>query len=180
MSKTIKLSELPGFDAAEHLPDDKAIAEYLAVVLEENNPSALAGALGTIARARGMTDIANASGLAREALYKALRPGAQPRFDTVQRVCADLGVRLTAVPAERMRLPIAVLIERVVVALDGFPNPRVTSGFRPPTGAVEAGQSCATPRATTRTGGSTYDPHGTNASPTLPFPPRWGMPGARC
>ncbi|MEN8664973.1 MAG: transcriptional regulator, partial [Polycyclovorans sp.] len=49
MSKTIKLSELPGFDAAEQLPDDKAIAEYLAVVLEENNPSALAGALGTIA-----------------------------------------------------------------------------------------------------------------------------------
>jgi probable addiction module antidote protein len=53
-----------------------------------------------------MTDIANASGLAREALYKALRPGAQPRFDTVQRVCAALGVRLTAVPAERMRLPV--------------------------------------------------------------------------
>lgn len=48
MSKKIKLSELPEFDAAEHLPDDKAIAEYLAVVLEENNPSALAGALGTI------------------------------------------------------------------------------------------------------------------------------------
>ena len=93
MSKTIKLSELPGFDAAEHLPDDKAIAEYLAVVLEGNDPSALAGALGTIARARGMTDIANASGLAREALSKALRPGAQPRFDTVQRVCAALGVR---------------------------------------------------------------------------------------
>lgn len=99
MGKKIKVSELPEFDMAEHLPDDQAIAEYLTVVLEENDPAALAGALGTIARARGMSSIASASGLAREALYKALRPGAQPRFDTVQRVCAALGVRLRAVPA---------------------------------------------------------------------------------
>ncbi len=96
MTKRIKVSELPEFDIAEHLPDDQAIAEYLTIVLEENDPAALADALGTIARARGMTEIAKASGLGREALYKALRPNAQPRFDTVSRVCAALGVKLVA------------------------------------------------------------------------------------
>ena len=53
---------------------------------------------GSSARARGMTDIAKAAGITREALYKALRPGSAPRFDTVNRVCAALGVRLVAQP----------------------------------------------------------------------------------
>lgn len=94
MSKKIKVSELPKFDAAEHLKTESDIADYLTVVLEENDPAALAEALGTVARARGMSEIAKASGIGREALYKALRPGAQPRFDTVQRVCNALGVRV--------------------------------------------------------------------------------------
>jgi probable addiction module antidote protein len=98
MSKKIKVSNLPEFDMAEHLDDERAIAEYLTIVMEENDPSALAQALGTVARARGMGETAKAAGLGREALYKALRPGAQRRFDTVQRVCAALGVRLTATP----------------------------------------------------------------------------------
>lgn len=98
MNKKIKISELPVFDAAEHLKDETDIAEYLTVVLEENDPAALAEALGTVARARGMTAVAEASGITREALYKALRPGSQPRFETVARVCAALGVRLTATP----------------------------------------------------------------------------------
>ncbi|MEI6414752.1 MAG: addiction module antidote protein [Pseudomonadota bacterium] len=96
MTKKIKISDLPEFDMAEHLPDEQAMVEYLNVVLEENNPSALADALGTIARARGMNEIAKASGITREALYKALRPGAQPRFETISRVCAALGVKLVA------------------------------------------------------------------------------------
>ena len=96
MTQKIKVSELPEFDMAEHLPDEQAIAEYLTVVLEENDPAGLAEALGVIARARGMSEIAKASGITREALYKALRPGAQPRFDTISRVCAALGVRLVA------------------------------------------------------------------------------------
>lgn len=99
MSKKIKVSELPEFDMAEHLDSDEAIAEYLTLVIEENDPSELARALGIIARARGMSEIASASGIAREALYKALRPDAQPRFDTIQRVMTALGVKLTAVPA---------------------------------------------------------------------------------
>ena len=71
MSKKIKISNLPEFDMAEHLDDDRAIAEYLTVVMEENDPSALAQALGTVARARGMGEIAKAAGLGREAFDRA-------------------------------------------------------------------------------------------------------------
>jgi probable addiction module antidote protein len=99
MAKTIKVSELRKFDMAEHLQDEQSVADYLTIVLEENDPAALAQALGTVARARGMTEIARSSGLTREALYKALRPDAQPRFETISRVCAALGVKLVATPA---------------------------------------------------------------------------------
>ncbi|MFN7571493.1 MAG: addiction module antidote protein [Betaproteobacteria bacterium] len=98
MRKKIKVSELPAFDPAEHIKDEKDMTAYLTVVLEENDPAALAHALGVVARARGMTEIAKASGIGREALYKALRRDAQPRFDTVARVCAALGVKLVAEP----------------------------------------------------------------------------------
>lgn len=90
---TLKLND---FDPAVYLDSEQAVAEYLTSILEENNAALLAAALGDIARARGMTDIAKASGLTREALYKALKPNAQPRFDTISRVCAALGIRLVA------------------------------------------------------------------------------------
>ncbi len=95
MTRKIKIADLPEFDITEHLDSEEAIAAYLTAVIEENDPSELAHALGTVARARGMSQVAKDAGLAREALYKALRPGAQPRFDTVQRVCAALGVKLS-------------------------------------------------------------------------------------
>lgn len=91
-----RLHELPEFDASRYLTDEGAIAEYLTLVLEQDDPALLAATLGDIAKARGMTEIAKATGLAREALYKALRPGAQPRFETVVKVCAALGVKLVA------------------------------------------------------------------------------------
>ena len=96
MKRKIKVQDLPEFDATEYLDSEQAMAEYLTAMLEANDPALLAAALGDIARARGMSDIAKASGLTREALYKALRPNAQPRFDTISRVCAALGVRLVA------------------------------------------------------------------------------------
>jgi probable addiction module antidote protein len=100
MSKKIKISEIPAFDAAEYLTSDEEVAAYLTTILEENDAALLAAALGDIARARGMTQVAKDSGITREALYKALRPGSEPRFDTVSRVCAALGVRLVAQPLE--------------------------------------------------------------------------------
>jgi probable addiction module antidote protein len=98
MAKKIRVTDLPEFDATEYLDSEEAVAEYLTAMIAEGDPAMLAAALGDIARARGMSEIAKASGLTREALYKALRPDAQPRFDTVSRVCAALGVRLVAQP----------------------------------------------------------------------------------
>ena len=96
MSKPINVSDLPVFDMARYLKTDADVAEYLRQVLEEGDSGELAAALGHIAKARGMSEIAKASGITREALYKALRPNSQPRLDTVQRVCRALGVKLTA------------------------------------------------------------------------------------
>jgi len=98
MTKRIKVDELPVFDATSYLDSEQAIAAYLTDILQANDAGLLSAALGDIARARGMTDIAKAAGITREALYKALRPGSAPRFDTVNRVCAALGVRLVAQP----------------------------------------------------------------------------------
>lgn len=89
-----KISELPEFDASDYLDSEEAIAEYLNVILEENDPALLASALGDIAKARGMTQVAKDAGIGREALYKALRPDASPRFDTINRVLNSLGVKL--------------------------------------------------------------------------------------
>lgn len=94
MNERIKISELPEFDAAPYLDSEAAIATYLTDILEANDAGLLAAALGDIARARGMGEIAKSAGITREALYKALRPGSAPRFDTINRVCAALGVRL--------------------------------------------------------------------------------------
>ena len=100
MTRKINVAELPEFDMTEYLTDEKAVAEYLTVVLEENDPAAFAHALGTVARARGMAEIAKASGMGREALYKALRLDSQPRFETITRVCAALGLKLTLQPVQ--------------------------------------------------------------------------------
>jgi probable addiction module antidote protein len=97
MRKT-NIADLPEFDLAERLKTDEDVAAYLTLVMEENDPGELAHALGVIARARGMSEIAEAAGIGREALYKALRPNAQPRFDTIARVCTALGVKLVAQP----------------------------------------------------------------------------------
>lgn len=96
MTKKIHANDLPDFDMAEYLKTEEDIAAYLTLVIEEGDASELAHALGIAARARGMSQIAEQSGLTREALYRALRPNAHPRFDTINRVCAALGVRLVA------------------------------------------------------------------------------------
>ena len=96
MTKTKTAAKLLSFDAARYLTDDAAVAEYMTAILETDDPDLLLLALGDVARARGMAQVARDSGLGRESLYKALAPGAKPRFDTVLKVARALGVRLTA------------------------------------------------------------------------------------
>lgn len=96
MNKKIRIANLPEFDLAEHLKSEEDIAAYLTMVIEEGDSAELARALGLAARSRGMTEIAKATGITREALYKALRPDASPRFATIAKVCEALGVKLVA------------------------------------------------------------------------------------
>jgi len=103
MTEAVRVEDLPEFDPAEHLRDEGDIAAYLTQVIEDGDPSELAHALGVAARSRGMTEVAAASGMAREGLYKALRAGAQPRFDTVNRVCHALGLKLVVEPVAKVR-----------------------------------------------------------------------------
>jgi probable addiction module antidote protein len=87
------------YDSAEYLEDDQAIAEYLEeamkIAMEDSDPSFLAVALGTVARARGMTQIAKDAGLSRESLYKALGAEGNPEFGTVLKVLQALGMKLS-------------------------------------------------------------------------------------
>jgi probable addiction module antidote protein len=96
MTKPKTARKLLPFDAARYLDDDAAIAEYLTAALEADDPDLLLLALGDVARAKGMAQVAKDAGLGRESLYKALTPGAKPRFDTVLKVARALGLKLTA------------------------------------------------------------------------------------
>lgn len=86
------------FDAANYLTDDETIAEYLTAALEDPNPDVFLAAVRAVARARGMAQVAKDAGLGRESLYKALTPGAKPRYDTMLRLLHAMGVQLTASP----------------------------------------------------------------------------------
>ena len=88
----VKVTE---FDASAFLDDEEVIAEYLTAALEDENPDVFLAAVGNVAKARGMTAIAESTGLGRESLYKAMTPGAKPRYDTVLKVLHSLGVKLT-------------------------------------------------------------------------------------
>ncbi|MDA8086637.1 MAG: putative addiction module antidote protein [Nitrospiraceae bacterium] len=84
------------WDSAEHLKTEEDMALYLEAMIEESggDPAAIAVALGNIARAKGMTEIARKTGLARENLYKALSPEGNPEFATVIKVAKALGLKL--------------------------------------------------------------------------------------
>ena len=84
------------WDAAEHLKSDEEMAAYLEAALEDGDPALVAAALGDIARAKGMTEIAREAGLGRESLYKALSPGGNPELATILKVVRALGLRLHA------------------------------------------------------------------------------------
>jgi probable addiction module antidote protein len=83
------------WDAAEYLDNPEAIAEYLEAAFEDGDPALIAAALGDVARAMGMTQLAGKAGVTREALYKALSPTGDPRLSTFLGVMKALGIKLT-------------------------------------------------------------------------------------
>jgi probable addiction module antidote protein len=94
---------MPGlvpFDAADYLDSEEPIAEYITAALEDPNPDVFLAAVRDVARARGMAQLAKDAGLGRESLYRALAPGAKPRYDTMLKVLHALGVKLSATPIQ--------------------------------------------------------------------------------
>ena len=92
------------WDPAEHLADAEDMAAYLEAALEDGDPRVVAAALGDIARAKGMTQVARDTGLGRESLYKALSPDGNPELATLLKVVAALGLQLRAEPATAVNL----------------------------------------------------------------------------
>lgn len=87
------------WDAAAYLTTEEDITAYLNAALEDGDASVMAAALGDIARARGMTQLAKETGVTRDGLYKALSPTGNPSFDTVQKVVKALGFKLAVTAA---------------------------------------------------------------------------------
>jgi probable addiction module antidote protein len=92
------------FDPAKYLDDDGAIAEYLTDALETGDPAFVSDALGVVARARGMSDVARTAGMSRESLYRALSADGNPKFETVLRVMHALGLQFSVNPASRTKV----------------------------------------------------------------------------
>ena len=93
----VKISK---FDAADYLKTPEAIAAYLTEALATDDAAYICAALDTVARAKGMTNVAKETGLSRESLYKSFSGSSKPEFETVRKVINSFGVRLVAEPAE--------------------------------------------------------------------------------
>jgi probable addiction module antidote protein len=89
------------FDAADYLDSEEVIAEYLNVALASEHPELFLQAIADVAKARGIAQVAKDTGLGRESLYKALAPGAKPRYDTVLKLLRALGVEIQMIPIVR-------------------------------------------------------------------------------
>ena len=99
-----KIKTLP-WDSVAHLKSDEDIAHYLEAVVEDGDPNLVAAALGDVARAKGMSQVARDAGLSRESLYRALSGERSPGFDTILKVVEALGLKLhtaTALPSRSM------------------------------------------------------------------------------
>jgi probable addiction module antidote protein len=99
------MPKLKAFDVADYLDNDEVIAEYLTAALEDDDPDVFLMAVADVAKARGMSHVANETGLGRESLYKAFAPGAKPRYDTVLKVLKAVGIQLQATPAVESTAP---------------------------------------------------------------------------
>ncbi|MBQ3677911.1 MAG: putative addiction module antidote protein [Succinivibrio sp.] len=87
------------FDAANFLDNEEVIAEYINIALESEDPNDLLRALDTVARAKGISKISKETGLNRESLYKSLKEGKRPYFDTLQKILNSLGIKFRVVPS---------------------------------------------------------------------------------
>lgn len=94
-NKKIKVTDFAVFDTVDYLKTNKDMSDYLNAVLDDGDPALFIAAIGDIAKAKGMMEISKKSGVTREALYRALKLGSQPRFETVAKVINALGMRLT-------------------------------------------------------------------------------------
>jgi probable addiction module antidote protein len=95
-------NNLSRFDAAEYLDSNEARAEYLRAAMETEDVAFIMDAIGVIARAVGMSQVAKEAGVGRTSLYKILRADSNPGFETVMRVVHALGLRLSAEPAKEL------------------------------------------------------------------------------
>lgn len=93
--------ETTAFDSADYLNTAEAIAAYLDAYLEDSTPQELRGALDTVARSHGVSDLAQRSGVTRAGIYKALGQDGNPSFETIRSILSAMGLRLTVEPAER-------------------------------------------------------------------------------
>ncbi len=92
------MSEIKNFDAAEYLDSPEMVAEYITEVLATDDPDLIAKAIGAVARAQGMTQVAKAAGVSRENLYRALDGDTKPEFGTIMKVLRALNIQLSAQP----------------------------------------------------------------------------------
>ena len=86
--------EVIPFDISQHLDDEDMIAGYLSLCLEDENPNVFLNALGDVAKARGMTELARATGLSRESLYKTFAAGKKPQLETILKIARAYGLRV--------------------------------------------------------------------------------------
>jgi probable addiction module antidote protein len=86
--------EVTNFDIAQYLDNKEVIAEYLSAILADGDMDELLEALGHIAKAKGMSQIASETGLGRESLYKTFHKGTKPKFDTIMKIMQSFGVKM--------------------------------------------------------------------------------------
>jgi probable addiction module antidote protein len=92
--------ETTAFDSADYLNSAEAIAAYLDAYMEDGTPEELRDALATVARSKGISDLARRSGVSRPGIYKALGQDGNPSFETIRSILSAMGLRLTVEPAE--------------------------------------------------------------------------------
>ena len=97
----MSIAKTKSFDPAEYLDDSESIAAYLSDALESDDPAFVADALGVVARARGMSEVARVAGVSQESLYRALSADGNPELATVLKVMRALGLQLSATPLQR-------------------------------------------------------------------------------